>query len=85
VGAEASTALTRCILTEAQKIAPKSLKLDAAAHAVIAACSFQIQAQRSALLAKSPGYGQEVRDDLAKLERDHLELARNQVALNRGQ
>jgi hypothetical protein len=85
VGASVSTALTRCILLEAQRIAPRPIKLDAAAHAVIAACKFQLQEQRSALLAKSPDYGLEVRGELAKLEADHLELAKEQVALNRAQ
>ncbi|MEA2860825.1 MAG: hypothetical protein QOC72_2864 [Methylobacteriaceae bacterium] len=85
LGANASTALTRCILVEAQSIAPKDINLDAAARAVIAACRFQLQEQRSALLAKSPDYSIEVRGELAKLESDHLELAKRQVALNRGQ
>jgi len=84
VGADASTALTRCILTEAQTVAPRLISLDSAARAVIAACSFQVQAQRSALLAKSAGYGPQVRAELDKLERDHLELAKEQVVLNRG-
>jgi hypothetical protein len=84
VGADASTALTRCILVNAQTIAPKAINLDAAARAVVAACSFQVQAQRSALLAKSPGYGPQVGAELDKLERDHLEMAKEQVVLNRG-
>jgi hypothetical protein len=84
LGANASTALTRCILVEAQRIAPKAINLDAAADAVVAACSFQVQAQRSALLAKSPGYGPQMRAELDKLERDHLEMAKEQVVLNRG-
>ena len=83
VGADASTTLTRCLLTEARPVAPKSINLDAAARAVVAACRFEIQEQRSALLAKSQGYGSDVRDELAQLERDHLELAREQVAFNR--
>jgi hypothetical protein len=83
VGADASTTLTRCLLTEARRVAPKSINLDAAARAVVAACRFEIQEQRSALLAKSQGYGSDVRDELAQLERDHLELAREQVAFNR--
>jgi hypothetical protein len=65
-------------------IAPKAISLDVAARAVVAACSFQVQAQRSALLAKSPGYGPQVRAELDKLERDHLEMAKEQVVLNRG-
>lgn len=83
VGASVSTALTRCILVEAQRIAPKAITLDAAAHSVMAACRFQLQEQRSALLAKSAGYGPQVRAQLDNLERDHLELAKEQVALNR--
>jgi hypothetical protein len=83
VGADASTALTRCLLTEARRVAPKSITLDAAARAVVAACRFEIQEQRSALLAKSPDYGPDVRDELAHLERNHLELARQQVAFIR--
>jgi hypothetical protein len=66
-------------------MAPKAINLDAAADAVIAACRFQLQEQRSALLAKSPDYSIEARGELAKLESDHLELAKRQVALNRGQ
>jgi hypothetical protein len=85
LGANVSTALTRCILLEAQKIAPKAINLDAAAHTVMAACKFQLQEQRSALLAKSPDYSPEVRSELAQLEADHLELAKKQVALNRRQ
>jgi hypothetical protein len=84
VGADASTALTRCILMEARIIASKAISLDAAARAVLAACSFQAQDQRSALLAKAAGYGPEVRAELDKLGRDHLELAKEQVVLNRG-
>ncbi|MBV8848684.1 MAG: hypothetical protein JOZ16_03770 [Methylobacteriaceae bacterium] len=84
LGADASTALTKCILMEAQRMAAKAINLDAAARAVIDACSFQVQAQRSALLAKSPGYSPELRAELAELERDHLQLAKEQIALNRG-
>jgi hypothetical protein len=71
-------------LLEAQKIAPKAINLDGAARAVMAGCKFQLQEQRSALLARSPDYGSEVRGELAKLESDHLELAKEQVVLNRG-
>lgn len=79
-----SRTLTRCILVKAETIAPKAISLDAAARAVVAACSFQVQAQRSALLAKSPGYRPQVRAELDKLEREHLDMAKEQVLLNRG-
>jgi hypothetical protein len=69
---------------KAQTIAPKAISIDAAARAVVAACSFQVQAQRSALLAKSPGYDPQVGAELDKLERDHLEMTKEQVVLNRG-
>jgi hypothetical protein len=68
---------------EAEKVASKPISLDAAAHAVLAACRFQLQEQRSALLANSPGYGPEVRGELAKLESDHLENAKQQVSVAR--
>jgi hypothetical protein len=71
-------------LVKAETIAPKAISLDAAARAVVAACSFQVQAQRSALLAKSPGYRPQVRAELDKLEREHLDMAKEQVLLNRG-
>jgi hypothetical protein len=69
---------------KAQNIAPKAISLDAAARAVVAACSFQVQAQRSALLAKSPGYRPQVRAELDKRERDYSDMAKEQVLLNRG-
>ena len=63
-------------------LCPPGISVDAAARAVIAACSFQAQAQRSALLAKSGGYHAHVPAELDKLERDHLEMAKEQIVLD---
>lgn len=66
-------------------IAPKPVDLETAGYAVIAECRDEINAHRSAILAKFPGYGDFIRAQYAELDSAQLDRARKEIALNRTQ
>jgi hypothetical protein len=72
-----------CIKLEAKRISQKPVDLDTATAAVVGACSPQINAQKSALIASFPGYREQVNSAWREDEEVIIQGARNEVALNR--